>query len=190
MAKSKAMGGILVLAMILVAAWFISRAPAVSFPTASAPAAKAAAPAAKAAAPVAPAAGSSAMFALRTNWGQTEIDVGGAWDHVAGKHGDIGLKILEMAKAGNCSRILIECGRDLTTLVDGVMGYFVCNLPDGLVGIAPWRADGMKEIIVIMTGFPAKPEYVDRLAYRDNCVPIEAIFALIEQEEEYARNQQ
>jgi hypothetical protein len=154
----------LVLALLVVGVMVLARAPAAALPALTLPVAQQAA---------------AGPALIRSNWGEIELDVDGATlDHAVARHGAAGAEALRQAQSGRCFEAYLECGHDWMHLVDGTLGYFVCQLSDGRFGLVPFRADALVRRLVAMTGYAIRPGYEQYVAQRDGCVPVELALLL------------
>lgn len=154
--KSSSLVLFLLLALVLLGALLLARAPAsLELPHAVAPAAQQAARA-------------EALADLG-------LDVAGAEGHAVARHGDVARQILDAARAGRCVEVYLECGADRQAPADGTKGYMVCALPGGQLGLVPFYVDALLGRLVAMTAYAIRPGYERYVAQRDGCIPVELL---------------
>lgn len=164
-AKSGSLIGLLALALLVVAALALLRAPAASIPAITLPHQAA-----------------RAGGALE----DLELDVDGAEGHAVARHGQAARDILDAARWGRCTTIYLECGADPRAPADGTKGYMVCPLAGGGLGIVPFYVDALLGRLVAMTAYVVRPGYERYVAQRDGCVPVELLGVFLDDGGHYA----
>lgn len=161
--KQFASASLFILAVLIVGGMVLSRIPTAALPSITWPAAQQAV---------------ASRMLIQSNWGEIGVVIDDALDHATAKHGADGAEALRMAQEGRCVQAFLECGYSWETLVDGVLGYFVCRLSDGRKAVVPFHADALAGGLVAHTGFPIRRNYEKWLAERDGCAPVDLLLLL------------
>lgn len=126
------------------------------------------------AAPAVPAVQPVVRPAIRSNWGELDLDVAGALGHAVTKHGHMAEEALAKAARGDCQPYL-PCGASWSSLADGTKGYFLCQLSNGQTWLVPFLADALVLRLVAMTAYPIRAGYEPRVRVPGDCAPVELL---------------